>query len=144
MASETLLDCPKVENFPKNLYGAGGGIVDGFPMICSGIIYGVKDWSNTCHSLNQHGQWIEDQNAQVNPGRSYSGYEVIQNQLFMVGGKTADDRFDRILALKPNTTTIKWNSRLPHGLSSACVVPWSGKIFLVTGGNAGSGGYESR
>ena len=114
-----------------------------FANVCILVLPG---YSTTCYILNQHGQWIEDQYAKVNPGRGYSGTVVIQNQLFMVGGKSeTNSRLDRILALKTNTTTVKWNSRLDHGLSSACVVPWTKTTFLVTGGNAGRvGQYEDK
>jgi len=76
MATGTLLNCPKIQPFPiSRLDGASGGIIEGTPMVCGGYgkINGQRNYSTTCHSLNQHGHWIEDQTAMVNPGRARSG-----------------------------------------------------------------------
>ena len=42
MASGNLVDCPKVQQLPKELYAASGGTVDGSPMICGGNHLGNK------------------------------------------------------------------------------------------------------
>ena len=87
MKRQTLDYCRKVQPFPlEYLYGASGGVVDGFPMICSGLLRDERKRSTSCHSLNQFGEWIEDQNATVNPGRWKIGYVVLQNRLLLVGG----------------------------------------------------------
>ena len=110
MASGTLRDCGrKIQPFPFNeLYGASGGIVDGFPMVCGGRRWVNGQWKypTTCHSLNQGGRWIEDQTATVSPGRRYSGSVVLQKKLHMVGGFDGNSYLDSILALKPNTSMV--------------------------------------
>ena len=146
MASGTLRDCGrKIQPFPfDELYGASGGIVDGFPMVCGGRakINGQWKFSTTCHSLNEHGRWIEDQTATVSPGRVFSGSVVLQNKLHMVGGSDGNSRLDSILALKPNTRTSTLSAQLPDGLYGACLIQWNETTILVTGGYSGQ--FETR
>ena len=134
---DSSFSCSKVEQFPKVLYGAVGGLIGQTPFVCGGGKFDGS-YSSYCYALRENGSWETDATAALNTERymAATGSVLMTNKLVLAGGK-ASNRVSTIELASPNTRSTTLSVRLPVGLSHSCIVPWDSDTFMVIGGDDG-------
>ena len=126
--------CSGIQDFPVDLFYGTGGLIGEIPFVCGGK---AADRYNQCYSLQETGEWKEDQTATLNSARSNAAFgSVIINDKLVVAGGTNGSYLSTIELAAPNTKSTTLSMELPLGIYGSCVVPWSNNTFMVIGGRS--------
>ena len=136
-------DCTaNLQQFPKDIWSATGGLILEKPMICGGLINTQvykESFSQACYALQEDGSWKEEE-ATLSKGRMWfgSGSVVVNNQLVIARGMHLNDVISTSIEVvggrKTKARTLE-DIKLPHEAFRSCIVPWDTDTFLVIGGN---------
>ena len=145
-------DCTaNLQQFPKDIWSATGGLILEKPMICGGLINTQvykESFSQACYALQEDGSWKEEE-ATLSKGRMWfgSGSVVVNNQLVIARGMHLNDVISTSIEVvggrKTKARTLE-DIKLPHEAFRSCIVPWDADTFMVIGGNPNNnGGYTT-
>ena len=161
-------DCTaKLKPYPKEPWGATGGLIRQKPLICGGLINtrvykesgaGIKmpnrakpSFSQACYALQEDGSWKEEE-ATLSKGRMWygSGSVVLNDELVIARGlgRFGDDMSKSIEVVGGRITKARTleDIELPQETYRSCIVPWDADTFMVIGGNPykyGGGGMDA-
>ena len=136
-----------VDDFPRNLTSATGGMIGHEPFICGGYEYVDRsyNYSTACYVLQANGAWKEDTVAILNnprPAFLGRGSVVLNNKLILAGGADYNYRTHLELAA-PNTKAIVSTIKLPSIGTSYCIVKWNEDTFMMIGGGGSTGKWRN-
>ena len=129
----------EIPKFPIQMNGATGGLINGTPMLCGGFSYDSRTYLDTCHILQENGEWIQDGIASLTTNRYLAGSVVMNGQLVMVGGYNGK-YLSSIELVSPNTPSMTLPINLPQGIQP-CVIRWDDQTIMVIGGYIGFNEY---
>ena len=141
--------CSNVDKYPTQMGKGTGGLTRGIPFVCGGW----NGWDsgevfNSCYSLHENGEWIEDQSTTLTTARGAAAYGsvVMGDRLVLAGGYSSypsnlrpnrDDIFETIEMASPNHKSTTLPVELPVALAASCVVQWDSNTFMLIGGASG-------
>ena len=134
--------CSNVDKYPTQMGKGTGGLTRGIPFVCGGW----NGWDggevfNSCYSLHENGEWIEDQLTTLTTARGSAafGSVVMGDRLVLAGGwsilrPTRNNMFETIEMASPNHKSTTLPVKLPVALAASCVVQWDSNTFMLIGG----------
>ena len=119
------------EKYPKNVYGATGGFINGQVIICGGLDRDTDERLNECYTIKKGGgSWTLL--ANLHEKRYYSSSVVIDKSLYIIGG--LGSACESIESISPNGLKKQHEPGYPHCIYQHSSVAINKTTSITIGG----------